>query len=153
MNNYVGDGAKTYAVGIIDDKAKKLIEITRQSFYDGIKHAINGNRLSDISNAVQTTVENNGFSVVIDYVGHGIGREMHEDPPVPNYGRPGRGPRLQEGMVLAIEPMVNQGTHKVRTLENNWTVVTLDGKLSSHYEHTIAITKQGPPELLTVLLY
>lgn len=151
LNGYVGDSAKTYAVGQIDDEAKRLIEVTRQSFYDGVEKAINGNRLSDISNAIQTTVENNGFSIVVDYVGHGVGREMHEDPPIPNYGRPGRGPRLQEGMVLAIEPMVNQGIYKVKILDDDWTVVTLDGKLSAHYEHTIAITKDGPPDILTIL--
>lgn len=151
LDGFVGDSAKTYAVGVIDDDAKKLIEVTRQSFYDGIKLAVNGNRLSDISNAIQTTVEKNGFSIVVDYVGHGIGRQMHEDPPIPNYGKPGRGPRLQEGMVLAIEPMVNQGTFEVDTLQDNWTVVTLDGKLSAHYEHTIAINREGQPEILTIL--
>lgn len=151
LDGFVGDSAKTYAVGEIDDEAKKLIEVTRQSFYDGIYFAVNGNRLSDISNAIQTTVESNGFSVVVDYVGHGIGRQMHEDPPIPNYGKPGRGPRLQAGMVLAIEPMVNQGTYEVDTLQDNWTVVTLDRKLSAHYEHTIAINQEGPPEILTIL--
>jgi len=151
LDGFVGDSAKTYAVGEIEDEAKRLIEVTRQSFYDGIYFAVNGNRLSDISNAIQTTVESNGFSVVVDYVGHGIGRQMHEDPPIPNYGKPGRGPRLQAGMVLAIEPMVNQGTYEVDTLQDNWTVVTLDRKLSAHYEHTIAINQEGPPEILTIL--
>lgn len=151
LDGFVGDSARTYPVGDIDDEAKRLIEVTRKSFYDGINFAVNGNRLSDISNAIQTTVEKNGFSVVVDFVGHGIGRQMHEDPPIPNYGKPGRGPRLQEGMVLAIEPMVNQGTYEVDTLQDNWTVVTLDGKLSAHYEHTIAITSEGPPEILTIL--
>ena len=151
LEGYVGDSAKTYPVGQIDDEAKRLIEVTRKSFYDGIEKAVSGNRLSDISNAIQTTVESNGFSVVVDYVGHGVGTKMHEDPPIPNYGKPGRGPRLQEGMVLAIEPMVNQGTFKVRVLEDDWTVVTLDSKLSAHYEHTIAITKDGPPDILTIL--
>lgn len=151
VDGYYGDGAKTYGVGSITQEAEKLIKITRQSFYDGIKYAMSGNRLSDISNAVQKTVEREGFSVVVDYVGHGVGREMHEDPPIPNYGKPGRGPRLQKGMVLAIEPMVNIGTYEVKTLPNNWTVVTLDGKLSAHYEHTIAITGDGPPEILTAL--
>lgn len=151
LDGYYGDSAKTYGVGTIADDDKKLIEITRKSFYDGIKYAINGNRLSDISNAIQRTVEENGYSIVVDYVGHGIGRELHEDPPIPNFGKPGRGPRLQEGMILAIEPMVNQGTYKVKTLTDNWTVVTMDGKLSAHYEHTIAINREGPPEILTAL--
>ncbi|MPW25005.1 type I methionyl aminopeptidase [Alkalibaculum sp. M08DMB] len=151
LDGFVGDSAKTYPVGQVDDEAKRLIEVTKNSFYNGIKHAINGNRLSDISNAIQTTVENQGFSIVVDYVGHGIGRQMHEDPPIPNFGKPGRGPRLQEGMVLAIEPMVNQGTYEVDTLQDNWTVVTIDGKLSAHYEHTIAINYEGPPEILTIL--
>lgn len=149
LNGYVGDGAKTYPVGKIDEQAKRLIEVTRQSFYDGIAFARNGNRLSDISSRIQKTVEENGFSVVVDYVGHGIGRDMHEDPPIPNYGVPNRGPRLVPGMVLAIEPMVNEGTYKVKTLKDNWTVVTLDGKRSAHYEHTIAITEDGEPMILT----
>ena len=151
VDGYYGDSAKTYGVGTITEEADKLIKITRQSFYDGIKYAMSGNRLSDISNAVQKTVEIEGFSIVVDYVGHGVGRQMHEDPPIPNYGKPGRGPRLQKGMVLAIEPMVNVGTYEVKTLPDNWTVVTLDGKLSAHYEHTIAITGDGPPEILTAL--
>ncbi|MBF7095970.1 type I methionyl aminopeptidase [Alkalibacter mobilis] len=150
LDGYVGDGAKTYGVGEISDEASRLIEVTRQSFYDGIEYAVNGNRLSDISSRIQKTVEENGFSVVVDYVGHGIGRDMHEDPPIPNFGIPNRGPRLAPGMALAIEPMVNVGTYKVKTLKDNWTVVTLDGKLSAHYEHTIAITEEGPPLILTL---
>ena len=149
LNGYVGDSAKTYPVGEIDEAAKRLIEVTRQSFYDGIALARNGNRLSDISSRIQKTVEENGFSIVVDYVGHGIGRDMHEDPPIPNYGAPNRGPRLAPGMALAIEPMVNEGTYKVKTLKDNWTVVTLDGKRSAHYEHTIAITEDGGPLILT----
>ncbi|QSX07469.1 type I methionyl aminopeptidase [Alkalibacter rhizosphaerae] len=149
LYGYVGDSAKTYPVGAIDDDAKRLIEVTRKSFYDGIAYAMNGNRLSDISSRIQQTVEENGFSVVVDYVGHGIGKDMHEDPPIPNYGIPNRGPRLTPGMALAIEPMVNEGTHKVKTLSDNWTVVTLDGKRSAHYEHTIAITEDGEPLILT----
>jgi methionyl aminopeptidase len=136
-------------VGNISDEAQKLIDVTRQSFYDGIEFAVKGNRLSDISSRIQKTVEDNGFSVVVDYVGHGIGRDMHEDPPIPNFGIPNRGPRLTPGMALAIEPMVNVGTYKVKTLKDNWTVVTLDGKYSAHYEHTIAISPEGPPEILT----
>jgi methionyl aminopeptidase len=149
LNGYVGDAAKTFPVGEIDQEAKRLIEVTRKSFYDGIAYALNGNRLSDISSRIQKTVEENGFSVVVDYVGHGIGRDMHEDPPIPNYGAPNRGPRLTPGMALAIEPMVNEGTHKVKILRDNWTVVTLDGKRSAHYEHTIAITEEGGPLILT----
>lgn len=151
VDGYYGDSAKTHGVGKISSEAKKLIEVTRKSFFDGIKFAQEGYRLSDISHAIQTSVENEGFSVVVDYVGHGIGRQMHEDPPIANFGKPGRGPRLQAGMVLAIEPMVNIGTYKVKTLEDNWTVVTLDSKLSAHYEHTIVITEAGQPEILTSL--
>lgn len=147
---YYGDGAKTYAVGNISEKAEKLIEVTRESFYEGIKFAKLGYRLSDISHAIQTHVEKEGFSVVRDYVGHGIGTNMHEEPQIPNYGPPGRGPRLEEGMVLAIEPMINIGTYKVKVLSDGWTVVTLDGEYSAHYEHTIAIT-DGEPEILTSL--
>ncbi|HAE62963.1 MAG TPA: type I methionyl aminopeptidase [Eubacteriaceae bacterium] len=149
LNGFYGDSAKTYGVGNISDEAQKLIDVTRQSFYDGIEFAVKGNRLSDISSRIQKTVEDNGFSVVVDYVGHGIGRDMHEDPPIPNFGIPNRGPRLTPGMALAIEPMVNVGTYKVKTLKDNWTVVTLDGKYSAHYEHTIAISPEGPPEILT----
>lgn len=150
LEGYVGDAARTHAVGKISPEKKKLIEVTKESFFQGIQFAKEGYRLSDISHAVQKYVENNGFSVVRDYVGHGVGRNMHEDPPIPNYGRSGRGPRLKRGMVLAIEPMVNLGTYHVKTLENNWTVVTLDGKSSAHYENTIAIT-EGEPEILTKL--
>ena len=131
-------------------EALRLIKVTEKSFYEGIKYAKVGYRLSDISHAIQKYVESNGFSVVRDFVGHGIGQKMHEDPQIPNFGPPGKGPRLKEGMVLAIEPMVNAGTYHVRILSDNWTVVTFDGKLSSHYEHTIAIT-DGEPEILTAL--
>jgi methionyl aminopeptidase len=144
INGYNGDAAKTHPVGKVSDEALKLIEVTRQSFYEGLKYCRKGNRLSDISHAVQTYVESNGFSVVRDFVGHGIGQDMHEDPQIPNYGKPGKGPRLVEGMVLAIEPMVNMGTYHVNTLLDNWTVVTLDGKMSAHYEHSVAITKDEP---------
>lgn len=147
-NGYYGDAAKTHGVGTVDDEALRLIEVTRQSFYEGLKFCREGSRLSDISHAVQSYVEANGFSVVRDFVGHGIGQNMHEDPQIPNFGPPGKGPRLREGMVLAIEPMVNIGTYKVRTLLDNWTVVTLDNKKSAHYEHTVAITK-GDPIILT----
>jgi methionyl aminopeptidase len=150
FEGYVGDSAKTFFVGEVDEEKRRLVEVTRQSFYEGIKFAKESYRLSDISHAIQEYAENAGFSVVRDYVGHGIGKKMHESPQIPNFGKPGKGPRLQQGMVLAIEPMINAGTYNVRVLDNDWTVVTLDGKPSAHYEHTIAIT-DGEPELLTVL--
>lgn len=143
-NGFHGDGAKTYPVGEISDEADKLIRVTRQSFYEGLKYCREGYRLSDISHAVQVHVESNGFSVVRDFVGHGIGAKMHEDPQIPNYGLPGKGPRLQKGMVLAIEPMVNVGGYGVKVLADKWTVETLDASLSAHYEHTIAITDNDP---------
>lgn len=141
---YNGDSAKTHPVGNVTDKVQKLIDVTKQSFYEGLKFAREGYRLSDISHAIQNYVENNGFSVVRDFVGHGIGQEMHEDPQIPNFGPPGKGPRLKAGMALAIEPMVNMGTFKVKVLKDDWTVVTLDKKPSAHYEHTIVITKKDP---------
>ncbi|MCK8061534.1 MULTISPECIES: type I methionyl aminopeptidase [unclassified Fusibacter] len=150
LNGYYGDAAKTHPVGTVSEEARLLIEDTRQSFYEGLKMCEVGHRLSDISHAVQSYSENKGYGVVRDLVGHGIGTALHEDPQVPNYGPSGKGPRLQVGMVLAIEPMINIGSYHVETLEDNWTVVTLDRKLSAHYEHTVAITKDGP-ELLTVL--
>lgn len=150
FEGYVGDSAKTHPVGQIDSEKEKLIKVTRQSFYEGIKYAKPGFRLSDISHAIQSYAESFGFSVVRDFVGHGIGKKMHEEPQIPNFGSPGKGPRLQKGMVLAIEPMINAGTYHVNILSNDWTVVTLDGKPSAHYEHTIAIT-DGEPELLTIL--
>lgn len=149
-DGYYGDAASTYPVGAISDDAKKLIEVTRDSFYEGLKFCKEGFRLSDISHAIQKYVEDNGFSIVRDYVGHGIGANMHEDPQIPNFGPAGKGPRLRSGMALAIEPMVNMGTYKVKTLLDNWTVVTLDGKLSAHYEHTLIIT-EDEPLLLTKL--
>jgi len=150
FEGYVGDSAKTFFVGEVNDEKRRLVEVTRQSFYEGIKFAKVSFRLSDISHAIQQYVEAAGFSVVRDYVGHGVGKNMHESPQIPNFGKPGKGPRLQEGMVLAIEPMINAGTYNVRVLDNDWTVVTVDGKPSAHYEHTIAIT-DGEPMLLTVL--
>lgn len=149
-NGFHGDAAKTHAVGDVAVEAKRLIQVTRQSFYEGLKFCKEGYRLSDISHAVQMHVESNGFSVVRDFVGHGIGSKMHEDPQIPNYGPPGKGPRLQKGMVLAIEPMVNVGGHHVRVLSDKWTVETVDGSLSAHYEHTIAIT-DNEPIILTCL--
>ena len=147
-NGYHGDCAATFVVGDTDDESKRLIEVTRQSFFEGIKFAVDGNRVGDISAAVQAYVEKNGFSVVRDFVGHGVGKDLHENPDVPNYGKPGRGPRLQTGMTIAVEPMVNAGTWRVKTLSNDWTVVTIDGKRSAHYENTIAITENGV-EILT----
>ena len=144
-----GDCAATFACGNISAEAEKLIEVTKQSFFEGIRFAKRGHRVSDISHAIQTYVESNGFSVVRSFVGHGVGAQLHEEPEVPNYGPAGRGPRLIPGMTLAIEPMVNVGGHEVRILRDGWTVVTTDGKLSAHYENTVLIT-DGEPEILTV---
>lgn len=149
LDGFHSDGAKTYAIGEIPNETKRLIEVTRESFYRGIQYAKAGSHLYEISTAIQKYVETNGFSVVRDLVGHGVGRKLHEEPQIPNYKVPGRGPKLQKGMVLAIEPMVNMGTYEVRILSND-TVVTRDGSLSAHYEHTIAIT-DGEPEILTIL--
>lgn len=150
INGYHGDAALTFPVGEIDAEVQKLLNVTEESLYKGIEQAIAGNRLSDISHAVQTHAEKHGYGVVRDYVGHGIGRNMHEDPQIPNYGIPGHGPRLKPGMTLAIEPMINMGTHVVNVLDDGWTVVTADGKPSAHFEHSIAITPDGP-EILTRL--
>lgn len=146
---YQGDCAATFACGAISDDAKRLMEVTRQSFYEGIKYARPGQRISDISHAIQVYNEKYGFSMVRDFVGHGIGTEMHEAPEIPNYGAPGRGARLAAGMTLAIEPMVNLGTFSVEVLADGWTVVTRDRALSSHYENTVLIT-EGEPEILTI---
>ena len=148
MDGFYADSAVTVPVGKISDAALKLIQVTEESLELGIKAATAGNRLGDIGFAVQSHCEKAGFSVVRDFVGHGIGRSLHEEPQVPNYGKKGTGLRLMPGMVLAIEPMVNAGGHEVRVLEDDWTVVTLDGRLSAHFEHTIAITSTGP-EILT----
>ena len=150
LNGFHGDAARTFPVGKVSQEAQKLINVTRDSFFEGIKFAQVGNRLTDISHEIQRYVEDSGFSVVRDFVGHGIGRSVHEDPEVPNFGKAGRGPKLTEGMVLAIEPMVNLGTHKVKTLPDRWTVVTGDGSLSAHYENTVAILPDGP-EILTLI--
>lgn len=150
LNGYQGDAARTFGVGKISENAQKLIDVTKESFFQGIKKAVVGNKLTDISAEVQQYVESFGYSVVRDYVGHGIGREMHEDPEVPNFGKPGRGPKLRHGMVLAIEPMVNIGLYNVRIEPNDWTVVTADGTLSAHYENTVAILNNGP-EILTLI--
>ena len=148
VDGYHGDAARTFAVGEISLDAKKLIEITEKSFFAGIEFARPGNRLGDISANVQKVVEENGFSVVRSFVGHGIGSMLHEEPEVPNFGTEGRGPRLIPGMTIAVEPMVNAGTYQVNTLSDDWTVVTADGKLSAHYENTILITNNGA-EILT----
>jgi methionyl aminopeptidase len=150
FDGFHGDAARTFPVGNISVDAQKLIDITKESFFQGIKFAEEGNKLTDISYGIQSYVEAAGFSVVRDFVGHGIGRKVHEDPNVPNFGKPGRGPKLVEGMVLAIEPMINAGTHKVKTLKDGWTVVTTDSSLSAHYENTVAILSDGP-EILTLI--
>ena len=144
-----GDCAATFPCGEISDEAAKLIQVTRQSFFEGLRLATQGNRVSDISHAIQTYVESNGFSVVRSFVGHGVGRQLHEEPEVPNYGKPGHGPRLLKGMTIAIEPMLNLGVYDVHVLKDGWTTVTADGKLSAHYENTVLIT-DGEPEILTV---
>ena len=144
-----GDCAATFACGRISPTAEKLISVTKQSFFEGLKMARQGYRVSDISHAVQSYVEENGFSVVRTFVGHGVGAKLHEEPEVPNFGSPGRGPRLIKGMTLAIEPMVNMGSYDVRVLKDHWTTVTADGSLSAHYENTVLIT-DGEPEILTV---
>ncbi len=144
VEGYYGDAAVTYPVGRSSDEAEKLMRITRESLYEGIRQMCKGNRLSDISNAIQRHAEANGFSVVTAFVGHGIGTKPHEDPQVPNYGPPGQGVSLKKGMVLAIEPMVNAGGSQVMVLDDNWTVVTSDGRLSAHFEHSVAITENGP---------
>jgi methionyl aminopeptidase len=148
VEGYHGDSAFTAGVGLVTDTAQKLIDVTAESLLTGIAKATPGSRLTDISNAIQVFAEAEGFSVVREYVGHGIGRALHEEPQIPNYGSPGRGPLLQEGMVLAIEPMLNIGTWKTKIMPDGWTVVTEDGKLSAHSEHTVAITSEGP-EVLT----
>jgi len=150
INGYHGDAARTNPVGDINEELKKLLDVTEESLNKGIEKALVNNRISDISHAVQSFVEDNGYSVVRDYVGHGIGKDMHEEPQIPNFGKAGRGPRLNAGITLAIEPMVNAGTHEVETLEDDWTVVTKDRKPSAHFEHTVAVTEDGP-EILTKL--
>ena len=144
-----GDCAATYACGAISAEAQKLIDVTKQSFFEGIRFATRGHRVSDISHAIQTYVESNGFSVVRSFVGHGVGAQLHEEPEMPNFGKPGRGPRLVPGMTIAVEPMVNAGVYDVRVLKDGWTTVTADGKLSAQYENTVLIT-DGEPEILTV---
>ena len=144
FRGYNGDSARTFAVGKVSDEALRLISVTEQSFYEAMKVARAGNRIGDIGHAVESFVISNGFSVVKTYTGHGVGADLHEEPEIPNYGRPGRGARLYPGMTLAIEPMVNVGTENVKVLRDGWTVVTADGKLSAHYENSIAITESDP---------
>ncbi len=146
---YCSDAARTYPVGEISEIAAKLIKVTKESFFEGLKYCVDGYKISDIGHAVQLHAEKNGFSVIRDYTGHGLGRDLHEDPQIPNYGKPNKGPRIRRGMVIAVEPMICQGGYETTTLPNEWTVVTEDGMLSSHYENTIAIT-DGEPELLTI---
>ena len=148
IGGFHGDCAGTYPCGQVSDEAMRLIRVTQQSFFEGLKYAREGYRVSDIGAAVQAYVESNGFSVVREFVGHGIGRQLHESPEVPNYGKPGHGPRLLRGMTLAVEPMVNAGAAAIRQLSDGWTVKTADGKYAAHYENTILITA-GDPELLT----
>ncbi|MCI6153338.1 type I methionyl aminopeptidase [Fusobacterium perfoetens] len=150
LDGFYGDAAITYPVGEIDSETKKLLEVTEKAREIGIEMAVVGNRLGDIGHAIQSFVEKNGFSVVRDYAGHGVGKEMHEDPCVANYGRKGRGIKIEEGMVLAIEPMVNMGSYKIGMLNDGWTVVTRDGKKSAHFEHSIAIVN-GKPLVLSKL--
>lgn len=144
VDGYNGDNAATFAVGKISEEAKRLCDTTRESLYKGIEQAVAGNRIGDIAYAVQSYCEERGFSVVREYTGHGVGTKLHEDPSVPNYGTAGRGQRLLPGMTIAIEPMINMGKKEVKQLPDGWTVKTLDGKLSAHFEHTIAITSNGP---------
>lgn len=149
VDGYFGDSARTFAVGEIDETAGRLLSVTEQALHRGIDRCLPGNRLGDLSSAIQSYVEAEGFSVVRDLVGHGIGRKMHEEPQVPNFGRAGEGLELKEGLVIAIEPMINAGDYSVRVLSDGWTIVTADGSLSAHFEHTVAVTADGP-EILTV---
>ena len=144
IHGFNGDNAATFAAGKVSAEAQALMDATRESLYEGIKAARPGNRVGDIGAAVQRYVEMRGYSVVRQFVGHGVGTDLHEDPSVPNFGTPGRGPKLLPGMTIAIEPMVNAGTHEVRILGDDWTTVTKDGRLSAHFEHTVAITPDGP---------
>ena len=150
FRGYNGDSARTYPVGKVSDEALRLISVTERSFYEAMKFAKAGNRVGDIGFAVESFVISNGFSVVRDYVGHGVGKDLHEEPEIPNFGRAGRGARLYSGMTLAIEPMVNAGVQNVKVKSDGWTVVTLDGKLSAHYENSIAVTDSDPIVLTSV---
>ncbi len=145
---YFGDGARSFRIGKVSEEKEKLLKVTEESLYKGIEKAVAGNHIEDISHAIQRHVESHGFSVVRDLVGHGVGKQLHEEPSVPNFGSPGKGPHIENGMTLAIEPMVNMGSWEVRFLADGWTVVTLDGEPSAHFEHTIAVVN-GKPEILT----
>jgi len=149
IGGFHGDAARTFAVGNISERSERLIRVTRESFFEGMKKAVAGGRLTDISHAIQSHVENHGYGVVRDFFGHGIGRELHEEPSIPHFGRPNRGLRLRAGMVIAVEPMVTEGDYSVTTLEDGWTAATTDGSLAAHYENTVAITSSGP-EILTL---
>lgn len=149
INGYHGDSAITVPVGKINSKVKNLLQVTEEALFKGIEQAVVGNRIGDIAHAVQKHAEAAGYGVVRDFVGHGIGRDMHEDPKVPNYGTPGQGPMLKPGMVICIEPMITMGTYKVRVLADNWTAITMDKKPAAHFEHTVLITENGP-EILTM---
>ncbi len=149
-NGYNGDMARTYLVGNVSPEAKRLVEVTKQAFFEGMKYAIKGNRIGDISHAIGEYVKSQGYSVVREFQGHGIGKEMHEDPGIPNYGKAGRGPRLEPGMTLAVEPMVIEGKPDIWELEDGWTITTQDGSLAAHYENTILITEKEP-KILTIL--
>lgn len=144
INGFNGDNAATFACGEISEEAQKLMDTTKESLYEAIKFAVVGNKIGDIASAVQIYCEERGYGIVREYTGHGVGKELHEDPSVPNYGKAGRGVRLVAGMTLAIEPMINQGTAAIKVLPDGWTVKTRDGKLSAHFEHTVAITADGP---------
>lgn len=148
-DSFIGDNARTVIVGEVSDEAQKLVKVTEEALYKGIAQAKPDNRVGDISAAIQEHVEKNGFSVVRDFVGHGVGRSMHEEPQIPNFGRKNSGPKLKSGMTLAIEPMVNMGGYAVRYADDGWTAITCDGKLSAHFEHTVLITDEGP-EILTI---
>jgi methionyl aminopeptidase len=147
---YIADSARTYIIGQVSEKEKELVEATKESLYMGIKKAVVGNTIGDIGYEVQTYIESKGFSVIREYVGHGVGRKLHEDPQIPNYGRQGRGPKIRKNMTLAIEPMVSMGSYEVDILEDGWTAVTRDRSKAAHFEHTIAVTENGP-EILTQL--
>lgn len=144
LDGYVGDSAVTIPIGQVSDEVKHLLAVTEESLFEGIKAAVPGNRLFDVSYAIERHITPTGYGIVRDYCGHGVGRQLHEEPQVPNYGRPGTGPRIKAGWCLALEPMVNLGTHEVETLEDGWTVVTRDRKFSAHFEHSIAVTADGP---------
>ena len=151
-NKYYGDHAYTFAVGEVDDDTKQLLADTKESLYVGIREVIAGNRIGDIGAAIQEFTEKRGYGIVRELVGHGLGRKMHEDPQVPNYGRRGRGKKIQEGLVIAIEPMTNLGTHRIKQLKDGWTILTADGKNSAHFEHDVAVV-DGKPDILSTFQY